>query len=218
VKIELINYTPLNIADSAIGMCYDTGCKIDKEQMKNRINNVANVKKHASTIEHLVYNFKIEGISRAVLQELARHRIASYSVKSTRYTLKELREEKPFVKGFTYSNTKDSYIGILRSGALDRAKKYLVMTSDDKVNFNNVVKLDMLRISIQSGIKNDISKYELPEAYKTNLVWTINARALQNFLMLRTDKHALWEIQNIAKKVFESIPEEHKFLFQDLIK
>jgi len=31
-----------------------------------------------------------------LLQELARHRIASLSVKSTRYTLKELKDCKPF--------------------------------------------------------------------------------------------------------------------------
>jgi thymidylate synthase (FAD) len=42
---------------------------------------------HHSVLEHSVITFYIKGISRAVLQELARHRIASYSVKSTRYTL-----------------------------------------------------------------------------------------------------------------------------------
>jgi len=31
-----------------------------------------------------------------VYKELARHRIASLSVKSTRYTLKELKSEQPF--------------------------------------------------------------------------------------------------------------------------
>jgi len=42
---------------------------------------------HYSVLEHASLTFLIKGTSRAVLQELARHRIASYSVRSTRYTM-----------------------------------------------------------------------------------------------------------------------------------
>lgn len=45
---------------------------------------------HHSVLEHNVVSMFFKGISRGVLQELARHRIASYSVKSTRYTLDQL--------------------------------------------------------------------------------------------------------------------------------
>jgi thymidylate synthase (FAD) len=43
-------------------------------------------------------------------------------------------------------------------------------------------------------------------------------RSLQNFLNLRTDKSALWEIQNLAHAVFEALPEEHKFMFNSFVK
>ena len=56
----------------------------------------------------------------------------------------------------------------------------------------------------------------MPEAYKTSLVMTINARSLQNFLELRSSKHALWEIQNLAKAMYEAIPENHKFLYENI--
>lgn len=97
MKVELLNHTPLNIADIAICKCYGNEPHSDEDKVKGRINRVANVSKHASVIEHLVYNFDIDGISRACLTELARHRIASYTVKSTRYTLKELNDEQPFI-------------------------------------------------------------------------------------------------------------------------
>ena len=42
---------------------------------------------HHSVLEHASLSFMIKGISRAVLQELARHRIASYTIRSTRYTM-----------------------------------------------------------------------------------------------------------------------------------
>lgn len=230
--VECINNTPLWVASQGTRQCWNSRDKSDtpKEVFnsdfsfygyctgpkdKNLIHRIGNQHKHKSILEHLYYNFDLYDISRACLQELARHRIASLSVKSTRYTLTELRKEKPFVKNLTYSDKRDSYVGILRSDARKRACKYIVMTADDKVNMNNIIKLDMLRISIQSGIANDIAKYELPECYKVNLTWSINARSLQNFLELRTSPHALWEIRDLANMIFEAIPDEHKYLFED---
>lgn len=95
--VKLLHHSPLEVADIAICKCYGNEPHSDNEKVKARINRVANVSKHASTIEHLSYSFDIDGISRACLTELARHRIASYTVKSTRYTLKELKDEQPFI-------------------------------------------------------------------------------------------------------------------------
>lgn len=150
-------------------------------------------------LEHLSYSFDIDGISRACLQEVARHRVASYTVKSSRYTLQELKKEEFF------SYMKDDYL---------RALKYVVLTDDEKVNDYIIKALENLRYGILNGIPNDIAKYCMPEAYKTSLVMSINARSLQNFLELRTSKHALKEIQDLAKALFEAIPNEHKFLFE----
>jgi len=96
--VKLLHATPLEVADIAICKCYSNKPHEELEKIQARITKVANVSKHSSTIEHLNYSFDIDGISRAVLQELARHRIASYTVKSTRYVLsKELKNEKPFI-------------------------------------------------------------------------------------------------------------------------
>ena len=73
--------------------------------------------------------------------------------------------------------------------------------------------LENLRLVLVEGISNDKAKYCLPESYKTELTWTINARSLQNFLTLRSDKSALWEIQNLSHALYEALPEEHKYLF-----
>jgi len=206
MKVKLLDYTKLEVADIAISKCYNKEPYKDLEKQQARINRVANVSKHSSTIEHLVYVFDIDGISRAVLQELARHRIASYTVKSTRYTLKELRDEKEFSLSLD-TITED----------FKRAEKYVVLTESGKVNEAIILALEELRWLIVQGVPNDIAKYCLPEAYKTALVMTINARALQNFLELRTSSHALKEIQDLARAMYEVIPEEHKFLFKDKV-
>ena len=40
---------------------------------------------HESPTEHAVFTFAIEGVSRSLLAQITRHRIASYSVQSQRY-------------------------------------------------------------------------------------------------------------------------------------
>jgi len=243
MKIELIHNTPLWIASRAIRKCWssedksDTTCTIaqgfgeddisgvdlslvniehatdvvvgtkDKELMHR----VGNKNKHASTLEHINYTFDIDGISRACLQELARHRHASMSVKSTRYTLKELKEEKGFV---SYQN--GGNYNILKEQR-DRAYKYIVTTGVGIVDDALVRGLEGLRVSISNGVSNDKAKYSLPEAYKTSLVWTINMRSLQNFLALRTNKAALWEIRDLAYEIYKQLPEDHKYMFTEFI-
>ena len=101
--------------------------------------------------------------------------------------------------------------------AKERASKYIVLTGDDDVDCMSILALENLRQMVQSEKANDISKYCIPECLKTSLVMTINARSLQNFLELRTSKHALKEIQELARAMFEALPSEHKFLFRSLL-
>lgn len=218
MRIRLIQNGNLEVIDRAICKCHDKelgSCSI--EERLARIERVGNKMKHASVLEHVNYSFDIDGISRACLQELARHRIASYTVKSSRYTLDELKKESAFVQGINYNKKEDKYTYIFTRNAMQRASKYLVMTKEERVNTNNIVKLDMLRISVHSGVANDMSKFELPEAYKTSLVMSINIRSLQNFIKLRTHQSALWEIQLLAKALYDVLPEQHKYLFADVL-
>ena len=210
-RVILNHYTPLVICSNAIRTCWQSQDKSDNggEKDQELIERVGNKFKHSSTLEHLVYNFKIT-CSRAVLQEWSRHRIASLSVKSTRYTLKELKDERPFVR---YSLDIDK--GIIRHFEnIEVAKKYLVFTNDEDVDNSSMVALEELRQNQVKGKSNDIAKYSLPEAYKTEINWTINGRSLQNFLALRTSKSALWEIREIAFEVLSILPEDHKYLFK----
>jgi len=63
------------------------------------LDRVGNQFHHSSILEHISFNFFIDGISRACLQEWSRHRHMSQSVESTRYTMaKSLKYEKPFIK------------------------------------------------------------------------------------------------------------------------
>jgi len=202
MEVVLKHNTPLDVCAHAIRTCWQSFDKSDEggEKDKALIDRVGNKYKHASTLEHLVYSFYIQGISRALLQELARHRIASLSVKSTRYTLKELKKIEPFAK--------DDYEG---------ASSFIVLTGNEDVDSASIQALNNLQTLLKKGISNDLAKFALPECYKTELTWTINARSLQNFLALRSSKSALWEIRNLAYALYNALPQEHKYLFSDSI-
>jgi thymidylate synthase (FAD) len=157
---------------------------------------------HTSTLEHIAFNFQIKGISRLNLQELARHRMASLSVKSTRYTLKELKEEKSF---FEHEEFDCDY---------ERAAKFINLIGIAEIDSTSICALENLRALVARGeYTNDQVKYALPECYRLDLFWTINARSLQNFLKLRLSKKAHFEIRETAQKIYDAIPEEYKFLF-----
>lgn len=205
IQITLLHFTPIHICSNAIRTCWQSFAKGDNggEKDKELIDRVGNKYKHASTLEHLYYNFYIKGISRACLQELARHRLTSLSVKSSRYTLKELRNVPSFLP--------------VNEENLARAEAFVVFTNNEKVNIASLKALENLREILHEGISNDLAKFAMPESYRTELSWSINARSLQNFLSLRTSKSALWEIQDLAKAIFEALPDDHRFIFEDCI-
>jgi thymidylate synthase (FAD) len=213
MTVTLNHHTPLQICSDSIRQCWQSQDKSDNGGPVDLalIDRVGNKFKHASTLEHLTYNFTIEGISRACLQELARHRMASLSVKSTRYTLKELKSEDHFLD---YSDTSGDFQA--HNDGYNRAQKYLVFTESQAVNVASIQALDNLREILLDGAANDVAKYCLPESYKTSLSWTINARSLQNFIHLRTSKSALWEIRDLANAIFEALPADHVYLFENL--
>lgn len=211
MTIELLHHTPLWIASKAIRKCWASEEKGDTvegncgEADRNLIYRVGNKNKHGSTLEHLNYTFDIDGISRACLQELARHRHASISVKSTRYTLKEL---KKIDYEFRWTEVHER----------EDAERFVVLTGDYVTDAHIIRQLNIVVGATQAGKSNDIIKYLLPEAYKTSLVLTVNARSLQNFLSLRTDRSALWEIQDLAREMFNQLPDEHRYLFEEFVK
>ena len=58
------------------------------------------------------------------------------------------------------------------------------------------------------GIRPEDARYMLPEATKTNITVTMNARELFHFLDLRQDKAAQWEIRELANEVERCVADE----------
>ena len=80
MKVELIRHTwdPEGIVGHAAAKC----TRAENEFMAMRHAMAAH---HESVEEHAVFTFEIDGVSRVLLAQLTRHRLASYSVESQRY-------------------------------------------------------------------------------------------------------------------------------------
>ena len=158
---------------------------------------------HQSILEHSMLSYHIK-CSRAMLQELSRQRHISLTVKSTRYTLKELKNEEPFYLESDW-HCQDTEVG-------KRASKYIRFTGRDRTDHNSIVALDNLRDDIKAGVPNDEAKYCLPESFWTEMQLTLNLRELLHILSLRTAKEALKEFRLVAYSMFKVLPDDYKEL------
>lgn len=200
MEVKLLYHTPLSVLVYAIRAAYDSYHLSDSnfneftdeigDKDKQLINKVVNKFKHESTMEHIVYTFELIDFPRYTLQELVRHRIASYTIRSTRFTLNKDAKKEIDPANFLYTDNMPEPI------------KYLTI---------QYIR-DLFKLKDLFGYKNDILKKGLLENYLTSGVMTINARSLRNFFNLRLDSHAHEDIRKLAGLMFSSLPEEHKIL------
>lgn len=176
MKVELIAYTqrpgakpgqnPLSVVEQAACMCYDS-----KQTESNAIAKSCAKSGHTSVLEHISFTFQVSGVSRALLAQLTRHRLASYTVRSQRYC-----EER----GFGYVDpTKGSPLFERAMSLSDLAYRAL-----RKLN-----------------IPAEDARMVLPNACHTQLVVTMNARALINASHERLCTRAQWEIRELFKQM-----------------
>ena len=91
-KVVLLDYTPdpEKVVALAAKLCYsdadigDLKQGVDSKDVSKFLQRLVSMS-HLSPIEHASFTFGIEGVSRALLAQITRHRIASFSVKSQRY-------------------------------------------------------------------------------------------------------------------------------------
>lgn len=189
--VKVISHTPNmeTLIASAAKLCYSNS-NIDDIYEHNRSNPADNAEfinklidmGHESPLEHATITFGIENVSRALLAQITRHRIATFSVQSQRYV----------------KNTKKEYY-TPEEITNNKLAKYIydecVSNCFDKYN-------DIVNLLIKDGLteKEAIEKARcvLPNATLTKLLMTMNIRSLHNFFKLRICKRAQKEIRDVA--------------------
>ncbi len=146
---------------------------------------------HTSVIEHACFTFAISDVSRSLTHQLVRHRIASYAQQSQRYV--DLKEPSYAIPPKIEKNK-------------EMKKAYEKTMSNIWDEYNKL--LDM-------GIPAEDARYVLPNATHTNIIVTMNARALLNFFELRCCLHAQWEIRKLANKMLQEVKKVAPTIFKN---
>lgn len=170
---------------------------------------------HESPIEHATFTFAVEGVSRSLLAQITRHRIASYSVQSQRYvkikegafsfvTPPEIEKDpaacaqyQQFMQGCyrTYLSLADTlqerHMGELTAAGIPE----------------KAARRQAEKMAIEDA------RYVLPNACETKLMVTMNARSLYNFFRLRCCNRAQWEIRELAWQMLKLCREAAPSLF-----
>ena len=132
-------------------------------------------------VEHNAFTFLVEGVSRVLLAQLTRHRLASFSVESQRYCGANMDTVIP-----------DS---LAREGLVD-----------DIVNLKHTVAA-LYDKATALGVPEEDARFFTLQAGQTRLIMTMNARELRHFFALRCCNRAQWEIRELADMMLEQCRE-----------
>ena len=205
-------------------------------QSSDLLNQLAWVHHHHSVIEHSSITYLIKDIGRGVLQELVRHRIASYTVQSSRYTMgsiinayiASLEDDEPYL-WFINKMIKLDILIIpnedYQKNEFDGIWKKLIyqtlMIGRDEFNKIAIAKSSLIYLNdsftadelferLEAGkAKRNIGdpfKHIVTDNWKTELVMTINLRSLKNFFDLRDSGAAWFQIQWLAEEMKKQTP------------
>ena len=146
---------------------------------------------HMSPFEHSIFKFHVS-CPIFVMRQWIRHRIASYNEISARYT--EVKDEFYIPKAWRAQDVKNKQ-GSVVTPNLDHAALSAALQA--QVDASLKVYHEMLA----AGVAREMARMVLPVNLYTEFYWTINARSMMNFITLRADVHAQWEIQQYGEAV-----------------
>lgn len=190
MDVRLLSYTasPEQVVATAARTCYSAKNpnKIweDMESAAKTRQTISIIRDsgHESPIEHVSFTFAITGVSRVLLAQITRHRLASFSVQSQRYV--------------TYSDS----LHVVEPPSLEEDSDASKTYADAMAN-----SCSSYKALIERGIPPEDARFVLTESTCTNMVVTMNARELKHFFSLRCCNRAQWEIRALAEAMFRLV-------------
>ena len=187
VKNVSVERSPLTYLGKIAGTC--TGKEEEGNPYKRALSCLSNG--HMSVFEHINITWDVSGVSRALTHQLVRHRIASFTQQSQRYVKMKINPEST-----------DWYVTPF---AIEHGGNSLPDFDDDYMHIKELFEEHMENAALlyagmlEVGIPAEDARYALPNAMKTNIVVTMNLREFMHFYKMRADKHAQWEIRELAE-------------------
>ena len=205
LHVALIRHTlsPEEIVALGARLCYSRATIDDLTQRVSAKDQSDFVQKimgmgHDSVLEHASFTFGVEGVSRVLLAQLTRHRLASFSVQSQRYVSYE--------HGFGY--IVPPKIAALGQEAADEYARQMDQMHQWYCQWQE-------RLGAAGESSNEDARFVLPGACETRLMMTMNVRELRHFFSLRMCSRAQWEIRALATEMHCLCMEVAPALFAD---
>ena len=187
VTLTRITENPVMAIEEAASNCYDSSPSGNGKILDHCVESG-----HTSVTEFCTFTFHIEGVSRALLAQLTRHRHAGYAVRSQRYCSED---------GFSFITPKSI---AKNNDALCEFEQFMGLCNTTYKKLQDL------------GIPNEDARFVLPNSCETQLEMTINLRSLMNFMNERLCACAQWEIRELAQTmkrlIIEQIPLLEKYL------
>ncbi len=182
---------------SAAKLCYASDTSEILRQDPQRAGDFVRMLKkigHLSPIEHAVFTFYIEGVSRAMTHQLVRHRIASFSQRSQRYVGHADFDYvvPPRLQG------RRVRVGDKEIDAVEYFRQTMELIADRYRTLNEA-------LGDEGESSHEDARYVLPNACETKIFVTMNARELLHFFEERLCQRAQWEIRTVAEKMLSLI-------------
>lgn len=192
MNVKLIRYTadadPL--AQLAAGIC--TRHEPTERGMQRAMDSG-----HESILEHSAFTFLVEGVSRVLLAQITRHRLASFSVESQRYV--SYKDGLEYVIPPAITALGDEYVA-----------KYVAQMEQMHAWYNEWAVL----LGGGQAARED-ARFVLPGATSTRYLVTMNGRELRHFFSLRCCNRAQWEIRSVAREMLKQVKEVAPMMFSD---
>ena len=191
VTLTRVTETPIMAIEEAASNCYDSEPSPDGKIMKSCYKSG-----HQSVLEFADFTFHIEGVSRALLAQITRHRLASFAVRSQRYCSEDGFN---FITPNSIEKNKDALL------------EYQCIMDQTKHAYHKLQKL---------GVPNEDARFVLPNACETVIEVKMNGRELIHFMNERLCSRAQWEIRKMAqlmKKEVENYNDQCKLYSEFLV-
>ena len=169
---------------------------------------------HESPIEHASFTFGIQGVSRSLLAQITRHRIASFSVQSQRYVKEDGFQ---FVVPPEIEKIPEAKEEFLRAMEEDqRHYERLTQLLQEKHKAELMAAGEPEKSAQRKAEKRAIedARFVLPNACATKMILTMNARSLLNFFSNRCCNRAQWEIRELATQMLKEVKAVAPHLFE----
>ena len=221
MNVEILSHTPNGdkLIAAAAKLCYSSAeietllDGLTPEKTESFLDMLVSVG-HDSPFEHVAVTFGIEGVSRAVLAQITRHRIASFSVQSQRYVNKE---QFTYIIPPAIAASKEALAEFTAAMEEDRAhyiKLVKLLTTDNKARFiAEGMEEKAAEKAAQKAAAED-ARGVLPNACDTKIIMTMNIRSLFNFFSLRCCNRAQWEIRTLATEMLRLCKSIYPKLFE----